>query len=93
MIWAQEQLFRRSGRQSRNVYVSGRRTSMRLEAGLWEALEEIGRREDQTIHELCTTVDGVRGELSLTAAVRAAVVDYFWQRLSAKEQPSVAGTA
>ena len=87
MNWAQEELFRRSGRQSRNVYVSGRRTSMRLEAGLWEALEEIGRRENQTIHELCSQVDGVRGDLSLTAAVRAAVVDYFWRGLAMRERP------
>ena len=89
MVWAREQLFQGNRRQSRNVYVSGRRTSMRLEAGLWEALEEIGRREGRTIHDLCTDVDGVRGDLSLTAAVRAAVVDYFWGALALLERPGI----
>ena len=44
---------------------------------MWEAIEEVGRREKQTIHEICTTVDRHRGASSLTAALRVFIVAYF----------------
>ena len=45
---------------SRNVKVNGRRTSMRLEGEIWEALEEISERENLTINELCSQIDNMR---------------------------------
>ena len=85
MAWGSDDLFRSSRRLSRNVVVSGRRTSMRLESSLWAALEEIARREGGTVHDLCTLVDMRRGEMSLTAAVRAGLVHYFWNKLKLSE--------
>jgi predicted DNA-binding ribbon-helix-helix protein len=41
---------------NRNVTVAGHRTSMRLEPSMWEALEEICRREGRTVHQVCTEV-------------------------------------
>ncbi|MFN4088229.1 MAG: ribbon-helix-helix domain-containing protein [Alphaproteobacteria bacterium] len=63
--------------ESRNVMVQGHRTSMRLEAAFWNGLEEICRREDMTINQICTQVSRRRGQASLTAAVRVFVVSYF----------------
>ncbi|MCE2509847.1 MAG: ribbon-helix-helix domain-containing protein [Alphaproteobacteria bacterium] len=68
---------------NRNVTVAGHRTSMRLEPSMWEALEEICRRERRTVHDVCTEVDARRHESTLTAALRAFIVIYF--RVAATE--------
>ncbi|MEC8847027.1 MAG: ribbon-helix-helix domain-containing protein, partial [Pseudomonadota bacterium] len=39
---------------SRNIYVNGHRTSMRLEPEVWRALEDIAGFESQAINALCT---------------------------------------
>ena len=62
---------------NRNITIGGRRTSMRLEQAMWDALEEICRRQNKTPHELCTTVNETRVESSLTAAVRVYIMTYF----------------
>lgn len=62
---------------NRNVTVNGRRTSMRLEQEMWDALREICRREDMTVHELCSLIDDRRGLSSLTAATRVFILMYF----------------
>jgi predicted DNA-binding ribbon-helix-helix protein len=68
---------------SRNIVVSGHRTSMRLERAMWDALFEVCRRERKTIHAICTHVDESRDESSLTAALRVFIMTYF--RLAATE--------
>lgn len=62
---------------TRNVTVSGHRTSIRLDPSIWEALEEITVREVCTVHEICTLVDRHRGNSSLTAALRVFIVAYY----------------
>ena len=62
---------------SRNVTVNGRRTSLRLERLMWEALGEIVRREDTSSNELVTRIAERRAASSLTAAVRVFIVSYF----------------
>lgn len=62
---------------SRNVVIAGRRTSLRLEQAIWDALEEIAVREGLSVNEVCTRVDRARPERSLTASVRVYVLDYF----------------
>jgi predicted DNA-binding ribbon-helix-helix protein len=62
---------------SRNVTVSGRRTSMRLEASMWDAFFDIAEREHTNLDNLCTRIDEQRQESSLTAAVRVFIMNYF----------------
>jgi predicted DNA-binding ribbon-helix-helix protein len=62
---------------NRNVYIRSRRTSLRLEPAMWDALEEICGREGVTDHELCTEIDGLDIASSLTASVRVYIVTYF----------------
>ena len=69
---------------NRNVTISGRRTSMRLEQTMWDALEEICQRENLTHHELCGNIDKFRHASSLTAAVRVFIVNYY--RAAATEE-------
>ena len=63
---------------SRNIVVSGHRTSVRLEPEMWDGLKEICRRERQTLHQLCTTIsDSKIDDSSLTAAIRVYVMRYY----------------
>jgi predicted DNA-binding ribbon-helix-helix protein len=62
---------------NRNVFVGRRRTSVRLEPVMWDALTEICRREELTLHELCDLIDERRKASSLTAAIRVFILTYF----------------
>lgn len=72
---------------SKNVTINGRRTSLRLEEEIWEALADVCRMEGLTLHALCTMIDANRHGSSRTSAVRAFVVTYF---RTAARQESVA---
>jgi len=70
----------------RNVTVSGRRTSLRMEPLLWDSLRDICERESCTLNELCTMIDRRRGESNLTASIRVFIVSYF--RSAAPKRPT-----
>lgn len=61
----------------RNVKVSGRRTSLRMEPYIWDSLKEICERERLTLNEICTQIDGRRGDANLTASIRVFIVSYY----------------
>jgi predicted DNA-binding ribbon-helix-helix protein len=61
----------------RNVIVDGHRTSVRLEPVMWEALHEIARRLQVTVHALVTNIDRERTTSTLTAAIRVYIVDFY----------------
>ena len=44
---------------------------------MWDALEEVCRRERMSQHELCAMIDERRRASSLTAAIRVFIVNYF----------------
>ncbi len=62
---------------SRNVTISGHRTSIRLEQATWDALDQICSIEGKTIHELCSLIEQFRRGSSRTSLVRAFIVTYF----------------
>jgi predicted DNA-binding ribbon-helix-helix protein len=63
---------------SRNVTVLGRRTSVRLEAEMWNALREIARREQCKIHDICSLIQMRKNpDTTLTAAVRVFLMLYY----------------
>ena len=61
----------------RNVTVSGRRTSIRMEQVMWTSLTDICRREDHTINEIISIIDEKRAETNLTAAIRVFIICYY----------------
>lgn len=69
---------------NRNVTIRGRRTSLRLEPAMWDALNEIARRENASIHDVCARAGAGRGPSTLTAAIRVHILGYF--REAATEQ-------
>lgn len=62
---------------SRNVTINGRRTSLRLERVIWDAIGDICEKEGLTIHELITLIDHRRNKISRTSAVRMVIVTYL----------------
>lgn len=68
----------RSTLVSRNITVSGRRTSVRLEPQMWQGLVDICRRERATIHDVCTYISAHKDRAtSLTAAIRVYIMEYY----------------
>ena len=70
--------------QIRNITVSGRRTSIRLEPEMWDGVTEICQREGRTIHEICSMVEKFRRDSSFTAHLRVFIMNYF--RAAATEE-------
>lgn len=63
---------------SRNVTVYGRRTSIRLEPEMWDALKDVAKKEKCSVHNLCTLVFLRKStDTSLTAAIRVFLVLYY----------------
>lgn len=63
---------------SRNISVMGHRTSIRLEPEMWQALKDIARRENCSIHAVCSLVALHKRALSsFTAAIRVFVMLYY----------------
>ena len=61
----------------KNVFIRGQRTSLRLEGELWDAMDEICRRERMVINELCSLIDTGRNGATRASTVRAFIVQYF----------------
>ena len=68
----------------RNVTIEGRRTSLRLDPIMWDALDEICHRETITRNRLCETIYKFKHASTLTAAIRVFVVNYY--RAAATEE-------
>ncbi len=67
-----------SGLISRNIFIHGRRTSVRLEPEMWDAVKSISRRERMTMHSLFSLISNrKRVETSMTAAIRVFVLSYY----------------
>jgi predicted DNA-binding ribbon-helix-helix protein len=62
---------------SRNITLADRRTSIRLEPEMWDALNEICARERRSLHDICTQIDHERAQSGLTAAVRVYILNYY----------------
>lgn len=50
---------------------------MKLEPGMWDALDEICCRESTAIHDICTRIAKDHKGYNLTAATRAFILAYF----------------
>ncbi len=75
----------RSTLVSKNITILGRRTSVRLEPEMWNALKDISRREHCSIHDICSLIHIRKNPLtSLTAAIRVFLMLYY--RASSTEE-------
>jgi predicted DNA-binding ribbon-helix-helix protein len=79
----------------KNLYVDGRRTSIRLEPEMWDAITDIATRETLSINEIVSRVDRRRQDGSLTASLRVFILAYYRQLglSQAAETQAVPGAA
>ena len=61
----------------RNVTIRGKRTSMRLEPGFWDAIDEIATREGLAIDEVFDRAAKSPHRGNLSSAIRVYVLAYF----------------
>ncbi|MDP2206528.1 MAG: ribbon-helix-helix domain-containing protein [Alphaproteobacteria bacterium] len=63
---------------SKNVRIHDRRTSVRLEPEMWQALREVSEIEGCSIHDLCGAVHDLKeAGASFTAALRVFLMEYY----------------
>lgn len=63
---------------SRTISLMNRRAKLRLEMAIWSGLDEIAKKEERPVHDLCQEVDSSRpATVPLTNAIRSYVLDYF----------------
>ena len=64
--------------KSKNICIHKRRTSVRLEPKMWNALNEIALMERCSVHDLCSIIHDLNGHaVSFTAALRVFVMEYY----------------
>lgn len=61
----------------RNVTIRGKRTSMRLEPGFWEAIDEIAAREGLNVDQVFERAAKTPHRGNLSSAIRVYVLAYF----------------
>ena len=64
-------------RLKRNVRVGGRRTTIVLEAYVWDSIDSMLEREDLTLDSFCGEVDTLRQHSSMASSARLVVLAYF----------------
>ena len=77
----------RTGTAGRNVVIGGRRTSIRLTTSEWDALDDLCKREDLTLDELCEHVIALLPEDGLTPALRRVLIAYYRKAAEMESRP------
>jgi predicted DNA-binding ribbon-helix-helix protein len=73
----------------RNVRVSGRRTSVKLEAAMWEALFELCARTGLGVDQVCQLAAEMPGDVSFSARLRVLILNFYrgrWRPPAEREQ-------
>ncbi|MBO7332277.1 MAG: ribbon-helix-helix domain-containing protein [Alphaproteobacteria bacterium] len=65
----------------KNVIVNGRRTSMRLEKEVWNALSESCLKDNISLNNLCSLVEKTKTDGGLSSAMRIYAFNYYRQLL------------
>ena len=78
-----------SATRQRFIRIGKRRTSVRLEESLWQALRDIAAAEETDIHGLCTRLYASRGKGTYTSALRIFIVDWMRQQAVADRSSQV----
>lgn len=80
----------RSSLSLHNIVVDGRRTSVRLEASMWDGLRDIAERRGMSLNDLVSEIERNRGTPGLTAAIRVYIVDFYRRALGMTDRPEIA---
>ena len=69
----------------RAVYVGARRTTLRLEPVIWDALAVIAKEQARAMHDLLPEITGRDSDPNLSSAVRVYVIEYYRSKLRSAE--------
>jgi predicted DNA-binding ribbon-helix-helix protein len=73
---------------ARNIYLGPRRTSLRLEAVMWEALADIAEDQDKTVNDVILELSRERPhDLNLSAEIRVLIVEFYRARFKGRPRP------
>ena len=73
---------------ARNIYLGPRRTSLRLEAVMWEALADIAEDQDKTVDDVILELSRERpNDLNLSAEIRVLIVEFYRARFKGRPRP------
>ncbi|MBO7332824.1 MAG: ribbon-helix-helix domain-containing protein [Alphaproteobacteria bacterium] len=61
----------------KNVIVNGRRTSMRLEKEVWNALSESCKQRNISLNTLCSQVEKSKDNTGLSSAMRIHALNFY----------------
>ena len=64
-------------RLKRNVRIGDRRTTIVLEAYVWESIDSMLHREGVSIDEFCNRVEATRLQSSMASSARLVVLTYY----------------
>ena len=73
-----------SANVKRSIYLGGRKTSVTLEDGFWNALREIAAAQETSINQLILRTDGASEGNNLSSAIRLFVLDHYCQQAAAR---------
>ena len=80
---------RPSATRQRFIRLGTRRTSVRLEDALWEALREIVAEDGLSVHELCARIHAGRRDGTYTSTLRVFIVDRMRAKAAARSAGAV----
>jgi predicted DNA-binding ribbon-helix-helix protein len=61
----------------RNVRIENRRTSVKMEREMWEALNEICERSGRSVHEVCAEVRRGGEGANFTSLLRVYILSWY----------------
>ena len=67
----------RKPRRGSVIGISGRLANVRLEAVMWEALQDVARRKGCSVDDLVADIDAGRKSRTLDAAIQKYLVEYY----------------
>src|SRR5262245_7535898 len=62
---------------TKSLYINGRKSTVSLESGFWDALTEIAAAEDINVSRLISTIAGRPRRKNFSSAIRLFVLDYY----------------
>ena len=69
-----------SANRKRSVKLDGRKTTLGLEDGFWNALKEIAAAQETTVQKLIWKIDRAREGNNLSSAIRLYVLDHYQRK-------------
>jgi predicted DNA-binding ribbon-helix-helix protein len=66
----------------RSIALGGRRTSLSVEDGFWNALRDIAAERHETLSQLISSIDAERQSANRSSAIRLFVLGFYQRRVS-----------